>query len=154
MFSKDLQEAIKELIAQHANPHGALLPVLQLVQQESGELNQKALAAISEMLDIPASKVKGVASFYITLAHQQVGKHVIKVCTNLACMVFGADEIVDFLKKQYSLVSASLTEDRLFSLMTTECIGACCGAPAILVDNNLYENLTKDRLVDILKGFQ
>src|SRR3990172_1908586 len=153
MFRKNLQDTIKEVLNQYANPHEALLPVLQLVQQESGELNQKALLAISEMLDIPAARVKGVASFYTSFENKQSGKHVIKVCTNLSCMVSGSDEIVDFLKEQYGLVPGSLTEDKRFLFLTTECIGACCGAPAMLVDNNLYENLTKDRLLDILKGF-
>jgi NADH:ubiquinone oxidoreductase subunit E len=154
MLSKEIQEAVKELIAHYANPHGALLPVLQLVQQESGELDRQVLLAISEMLDIPAARVKGVASFYTSFENKQSGKHVIKVCTNLSCMVSGSDEIVNFLKEQYGLVSGSLTEDRRFTLVTTECLGACCGAPAMLVDNNLYENLTKDRIVDILKGYR
>lgn len=154
MFSKKVQEAVKALVRQYDLPEGALLPVLQIVYRELGELNRKVLLDVAEMLDIPAVKVKGVASFYFPYGHKQMGKHVIKICTGLCCMVSDSEEIVDFFKEQYNLVFGNTTEDGRFSLLATECTGACCSAPTMMVNNNLYEDLTKDKILEVLEGYQ
>ena len=154
MLSKKVQEAINEVVKQYDLPEGALLPVLQVVHQEPGYLNKKVLLDVAEMLDIPAAKVKGIASFYFPNGHKTMGRHVIKVCTSLCCMVSGSETIVDILKDQYNLVFGNRTEDGRFSLVATECIGACCSAPAMLVDNNLYESLTKDKLLEVLESYR
>lgn len=154
MLSKKVQEAINEVVKQYDLPEGALLPVLQVVHQEPGYLNKKVLLDVAEMLDIPAAKVKGIASFYFPNGHKTMGRHVIKVCTSLCCMVSDSEKIVDILKDQYNLVFGNRTEDGRFSLIATECIGACCSAPAMFVDNNLYENLTKDKVLEVLESYR
>ncbi len=150
----DILEEIRALAAKYPDPRGALLPALYVVQREAGWLSQEALEEVSGALNLPQATVKGVATFYSMYKHRPMGRHLIQLCTNVACMIMGAERLVDFLKGKYGLEPGGTTGDGRFSLVIMECIGACDRAPAMLVDRDFHCDLTEESIVRILEGYE
>ncbi|MGO9611779.1 MAG: NAD(P)H-dependent oxidoreductase subunit E [Dissulfurispiraceae bacterium] len=136
------------------NSETALLPALHIAQKRMGCLNEKALALVAETLSLPKARVKGVASFYSMLHLKPTGRHIIRLCNNVVCMIMGAERLVDMLGLRYGLQPDGTTQDDRFTLVIMECIGACGTAPAMLVDNDFYPNLTEEIIVNILEGYK
>ncbi|MCX8069680.1 MAG: NADH-quinone oxidoreductase subunit NuoE [Thermodesulfovibrionales bacterium] len=145
---------VQEIVKRYPHKEARLLPTLYLAQKEFGWLSNEAIERVSEMLNIPKATVKGSATFYHMFRHKPLGRHVIQLCTNVSCMIMGAERLVEFLQSRFGIKPNSTTEDGRFSLMIMECIGACGTAPAMLVDTDFYDNLTEDRIVEILERYQ
>ena len=152
MNEKTLQE-IREIRARYGDARACLLPTLYVFQREHGWLSPPVLEAVSEVLGIPKADVKGASTFYAMFRHQPMGRHLIQLCTNVACMIMGSERLLDFLRERYDLVPSATTPDKRFSLVVMECIGACDSAPAMLVDTDLHGNLTEDGIRDILERY-
>lgn len=144
---------IEEIKARFPNPRSAVLPALYLVQKEYGWLSPEALSHVAKTLNVPESAVRGTATFYAMFRNRAVGRHLIQLCTNVSCMILGAEKLVDWLKNRYGLEPGGTTPDGRFTLIIMECIGACGTAPAMLVDTDFYENLTEKTLEPILEGY-
>ena len=130
----------------------AVLGALRALQHEEGYLPVDKMDAIAEYLEMPAIAVYEVASFYSMFELKPVGKHTIAVCTNLSCMLRGADEIVEHLKNKLGIDLGESTEDGKFYLKREEeCLAACCGAPMMQVDHVYKENLTIEKVDKILE---
>jgi NADH-quinone oxidoreductase subunit E len=130
----------------------AVLGALRALQHEEGYLPVDKMDAIAEYLEIPAIAVYEVASFYSMFELKPVGKHTISVCTNLSCMLRGADEIVEHLKNKLGIDFGESTQDGKFYLkQEEECLAACCGAPMMQVNHVYKENLTIEKVDEILK---
>ena len=130
----------------------AVLGALRALQHEEGYLPVEKMDAIAKYLDMPAIAVYEVASFYSMFELKPVGKHTISVCTNLSCMLRGSDEIVAHLKNKLGIDLGESTEDGKFYLkQEEECLAACCGAPMMQVDHVYKENLTIEKVDEILK---
>lgn len=149
-----MQEEIKEILKRYPDRRGALLPILYLMQREYGWLSQEALQAAAEALNLPPATVKGVATFYAMYKHKPMGRHLIQLCTNVACMIMGAERLVDLLKERYGLEPGGTTEDGRFSLVIMECIGACDRAPAMLVDTDFHADLNEQNIFEILEQYK
>ncbi len=149
-----METRILELAGRYPNQRAALLPALYTIQRERGWLSPEALETVSDCLGVPSATVKGVATFYAMFNTRPVGRHLIQLCTNVACMVMGAERLVDLLKERYGLVPGGTTEDGRFSLVIMECIGACGTAPAMLVDTDFHESLTAEGIVEILERYR
>jgi len=149
-----MDEEIQEILKRYPDRRGALLPTLYLMQREYGWLNQEALQAAAEALNLPPATVKGVATFYAMYKHRPMGRHLIQLCTNVACMIMGAERLVDLLKERYGLEPGGTTEDGRFSLVIMECIGACDRAPAMLVDTDFHADLNEQNLFEILEQYK
>ena len=119
-----------------------------------GYLKEEALALVANTSGLPKARVKGVASFYSMLHLNPTGRHIIRLCNNVACMIMGAERLVDMLRLRYGLQPDGTTQDGRFTLVIMECIGACGTAPAMLVDNDFYQNLTEETIVNILEGYK
>lgn len=132
----------------------ALLPALYVAQRRLGWLSEEALTVVAETLCIPKADVKGVASFYAMLRQKPAGRHLIQLCTNVVCMLMGAERLVDILKARYGLEPNGTSADGRFSLVIMECIGACGTAPAMLVNTDFHHSLTEERLMEILDGYK
>jgi NADH-quinone oxidoreductase E subunit len=132
----------------------SLLPALYIAQRRLGWLSEEALTLVAETLRIPKAKVRGVASFYAMFRHMPVGRHVIQLCTNVSCMVLGAERLVDLLRAHYKVEPKGTSPDGRFTLVIMECIGACGTAPAMLVNTDFHENLTEDSLREILDRYR
>ncbi len=129
----------------------AVLGALRAVQHEAGYLPVEQMNAVAEYLAMPAIAVYEVASFYSMYELEPVGRHTISVCTNLSCMLNGADEIIDYLKGKLDIDLGESTKDGKFYLKREEeCLAACCGAPMMQIDHVYYENLTPVKVDKIL----
>lgn len=131
----------------------AVLGALRAAQHEQGYLNTEIMDAVAEYLELPAIAVYEVASFYSMFELKPVGKHNISVCTNVSCWLRGADEIVSHLESRLGIKTGESTEDGRFYLKREEeCLAGCCGAPMMQVDHVYYENLTPEKVDEILES--
>ena len=129
----------------------AVLAALHAVQHEEGYLRPDMMDAVADYLDMPEIAVYEVASFYSMYSLKPVGRHTIAVCTNVSCMLCGGDEIVDYIEKKLGVATGESTPDGKFYIKREEeCLAACCGAPMMQVDHVYYENLTPERVDEIL----
>ncbi|MDH3608925.1 MAG: NAD(P)H-dependent oxidoreductase subunit E [Gammaproteobacteria bacterium] len=154
VLSDHLQDEIEDWISRYPidQKQSAVLGALRALQHEEGYLPVEKMDAIAEYLEMPAIAVYEVASFYSMFELKPVGKHTISVCTNLSCMLRGADEIVEHLKNKLGIGLGESTPDGKFYLkQEEECLAACCGAPMMQVDHVYKENLTIEKVDAILK---
>jgi NADH-quinone oxidoreductase E subunit len=154
MFNDSVLKEIKALRAQYPEPRSAILPSLYIAQREFGWLSNEAILSVSKSLDLPEATVRGTASFYSMFKHRPVGRHLIQLCTNISCMILGAERLVDFLGSSYGLQPGGTSEDGRFSLVIMECIGACGTAPAMLVNTDFYDSLTEGSIKEILEKYK
>jgi NADH-quinone oxidoreductase subunit E len=153
-LSDHLREEIDDWLSRYPRDQkqSAVLGALRALQHEEGYLPVEKMDAIAEYLEIPAMAVYEVASFYSMFELEPVGKHTISVCTNLSCMLRGSDEIVAHLKNKLGIEMGESTPDGKFYLkQEEECLAACCGAPMMQVDHVYKENLTIEKVDEILK---
>ena len=131
----------------------AVISALQAVQHENqGFLTQDLMDAVAEHLYLPPIQVYAVATFYSMFETDPVGRHCISVCTNISCMLCGSTEIVAYLEKKLDVKLGESTEDGKFYLkQEEECLAACCGAPMMMVNHDYHENLTPQKIDEILE---
>jgi len=131
-----------------------LIPILTRVNRDLGFLPQEALEQISSALKMPKSKVKSVASFYHMLSTKPLGRHVIKFCENAPCHVAGGREVWLALQESTNLQSGETSPDGKWSLITTSCLGLCAVGPVMLIDGDVYGNLTAEKIPEILGRYE
>jgi len=128
-----------------------VLQALTIVQAENGGwLTESLMDAVAEYLDLPKIAVYEVASFYSLYHLKPVGENVIDVCTNISCMLRGSEEIVAYLQKKLNIKTGETTADKKFTLREVECLAACAVAPACQIGKKYYENLTPEKIDQIL----
>jgi NADH-quinone oxidoreductase E subunit len=142
LFSAAIEEKFRDLIALYPQKRSALIPMLLLAQQEHGFITSSAMEHIGGLLGLSATDVESTLTFYTLLRRKPVGKHHILICTNLACMLCGSDEIEACVKKTLGVGLGEVTPDGLFSAIEFECLGSCTTAPVIQVNGEFHENLT------------
>ena len=132
----------------------AIISALHAVQHENkGHVTAEQMNAIAEYLELPSIQVYEVATFYSMFQTRKVGRNEVAICTNVACMLRGADDLVEHVETKLGLKLGESTEDGKFFLKREEeCIAACCGAPAMMVNHKYYENLTVEMVDEILDG--
>lgn len=149
-----IEERLLKITDKYPEREAAVLPALYIAQKEYGWLSQEALKKVSESLNLPDAFVRGVATFYYMYRNKPMGRHLIQICTNVSCMLFGGERIVDLLKERYHLEPGGTTEDGRFSLLIMECIGACDMAPAMLVGKDLHGRLNENNIFEILDRYK
>ena len=134
----------------------AVIAALHAVQHESnGYLTVEQLNAVAEYLDLPTIQVYEVATFYSMFETKPVGRHNISICTNVSCMLRGADELVDRVEKKLGIgLGESTADGRIYLKREEECLAACCGAPMMMVNHKYHENLTAEKVDEILDGLE
>lgn len=134
----------------------AVIAALQAAQHENGGfLTPAIMDAVAAYLDLPPIQVYEVATFYSMFETKPVGRHSISVCTNISCMLRGSDEIVEHLEETLGIKTGESTRDGKFYLKREEeCLAACCGAPMMMVDHHYYENLTPQKVDEILEKLE
>ncbi len=132
----------------------SLLDLLKARHRKAGYLSEEALREIAAHLNLPLSEVYGVASFYAFLSRRPQGQHVIRLCKSLPCILKEASMIIETVKKLIGISPGETTSDGCFSLVLTNCIGACDQAPAMLIDETLHGNLTPKKIAGILKSYR
>lgn len=154
MFSEDAIREIDRIRAKYPTARAALLPAIYVAQQEFGWLSSDAYEAVADILGVPRAVARGVGTFYAMYKNAPAGRNVVQLCTNVSCMILGAGKLVDFLKNRYGLEPGGTTPDNRYSLVIMECIGACGTAPAMLVNDDFYENLTEKYIEEILEKYK
>ena len=134
----------------------AVLAALHAVQHENqGYLTPELMNAVAEYLDLPAIQVYEVGSFYSMFQTRPVGRNDVAICTNVSCMLRGAEEIVEHVENKLGIKTGESTPDgRIFLKKEEECLAACCGAPMMMVNHKYHENLTKEMVDKILDGLE
>ncbi|MDD3927188.1 MAG: NADH-quinone oxidoreductase subunit NuoE [bacterium] len=142
---------VNEIIGKHGKDPSNLIAILQDVQEEYRYLPEEIMTYISTVMEIHPSAVYGVATFYAQFSLEPKGKHVIKVCDGTACHVRNSQWIIDGLREHLRLKQGvTTTKDMLFTVETVACIGACALAPAMMVDEEIYGQLTPDKVKEIV----
>ena len=131
----------------------AVMSALRIAQdQNRGYLNEDLMDAVAEYLDMRPIAVYEVATFYSMYELEPVGKHKICICTNISCMLCGSDTVVEHLTKKLGINFGETTNDGRFTLKEVECLGACVNAPMIQIGDTYYENLTEEKIDQVLDG--
>ena len=146
-------DLVKELADKHGRRRDSLMPILQDIVMKHNYLTDEAMVNVATELDISAAEVYGTASFYTFLDTEERGKYVIRVCKTITCSMKGKIDIIDALEETLKIKVGETTPDRLFTLLETNCIGWCHKAPAILINDMPYTELTPESVVDVLKSY-
>lgn len=147
-------EKIDQVIDKFKNRQGVLIPVLKEVQDICGYLPKKVQHRIAQGLQLPASQVYGVVSFYAFFTTIPRGKHVIRVCLGTACYVRGSKQILDNLQRELHVEVGGITQDRKFSLEAVRCLGACGLAPVMVVGSDTYGMITPGKAIEIVSSYR
>jgi NADH-quinone oxidoreductase subunit E len=142
---------VKELSDKHGHERENLIPILQDIVKKYNYLNDEAMVEVAKELDISAAEVYGTASFYTFLDTQVRGKYVIRVCKTITCSMKGKGDIIHVLEDMLKIKVGETTPDNQFSILETNCIGWCHKAPAILINDMPYTELTPEKVSDIIK---
>jgi NADH-quinone oxidoreductase E subunit len=134
----------REVVALYPQRRSALIPVCHLAQAQEGWLTPEAIEDISELLGVTAAEVEGTASFYDMLHTEPVGRYVVSVCTNIACMLAGAYELLEHAEERLGTRAGGTTADGLFTLEEVECLAACDVAPCLQVNSRFFGPLTNE----------
>lgn len=145
---------IAGIIDQYKDKEGSLIQVLHHAQEIYGYLPLELQTFIADGMGVPLSQVSGVVSFYSFFSTRPRGKHTIRICMGTACYVRGGKKLVDTLEDDYHLQIGDTTEDGLFTFEVARCIGACGLAPAIMIDDTVYKEVTPSKLKAILAEYQ
>ena len=154
MLSESTHQKIRALIAKYPQQRSALLPSLQLVQEEVGYLPPDAVREVAGIFGLSPIEVYEVASFYTMLYKKPVGKYVIQVCTNISCLLCNGEEIMAHIEKRLQIKPGETTPDKKFTLMEVECLGSCGTSPVVQINEDYHENLTPERLDRILDSLE
>ena len=154
-FTEDNLKRIEETLIKYPHKRAALMPVLYIAQEQNGFISGEVMLEVAKILEITPEDVLGVVTFY-TMYHQQpVGKYHLQVCTNISCMLKGGYEIYQCVKEKLGIDNMQVSPDKLFSLEEVECMGSCGTAPMLAVNEDYFENLTKemtDQIIESLKN--
>lgn len=147
----ELLAEVDLLRTRYPTEEALLLPVLHLAQKANGGwLAPETIVAVAELLGLAPAKVAGVVSFYDMYHESPVGRHRIRLCTNLSCQLRGADELAALLESELGVPAATVTADGRCSWVPFECLGSCDTAPMAMIDDDYHENLTPERLKKIV----
>ena len=153
-FSEQFESRFAEMLTHYPTRRSVLVPTLLYAQDEVGYLSDEVIREIAGRLDLTELDVRNVISYYSMLTTKPRGKYNVQVCTNIACVLRGAEELFEHCEKKLGIGHKGTTADRLFSLEEVECIGACSWAPAVQVNYDFHENLTPEKLERVLHAYR
>ena len=153
LFSAEVRAEIDKWVAKYPGEwsQSAVMAALRVVQDDNGGyLTEALMDKVAAYLNMPPIAVYEVATFYSMYELKPVGRHKVCVCTNVSCMINGSDKIVEHMEKRLDIKLGETTEDGKFTLKEVECLGACGGAPMMMIDETYHENLTTEKIDQIL----
>jgi len=150
MLSEAVRQKIEALTAKYPQRRSALIPSLHLAQEEAGYLSPDVIRGVAQIFQLSPNEVYEVASFYTMLFKKPTGRYVIWVCTNISCLLCNAEQVLAHLIARLGIKPGETTPDRKFTLLEAECLASCGTAPVVQINEQYYENLTLERLDQIL----
>jgi NADH-quinone oxidoreductase subunit E len=153
VISEKLDKFFDEKMCEYPTKRSFLVPMLLYSQDEIGYLNDEIVAHLAKKTELTELEVRNVISYYSMLHTKPMGQYHIQVCTNICCMLRGADELMEHCEKKLGIGHKQTTPDGKFSLEEVECIGACSWAPAVQVNYDFHENLTPEKMDRVLDQY-
>jgi NADH-quinone oxidoreductase subunit E len=151
MITKDRIKELREQVARLEHPEEAVVEVMHEVQKAYGYLTDEGVELVADIVGVPPSHVDGLATFYNLIYRRPVGRKVIHVCDSISCWVVGMEDLMGYLKKKLGVELGGTTKDGAFTLLPICCLGACHEAPAMLLGDKIYGNLTPEKIDEILE---
>jgi NADH-quinone oxidoreductase subunit E len=156
-FDDDTRQRARDLVALYPEPRSALVPMCHLAQEQDGWLRPEAMEEIAELVGVTSAEVRGTATFYDMLHTEPVGRYLVSICTNIACLLGGATELVEHAEGSLGVRVGGTTSDGLFTLEESECVADCDHTPCVAVNHRFVGGLDStrfDELVDQLRAGQ
>ncbi|MBD3225766.1 MAG: NADH-quinone oxidoreductase subunit NuoE [Caldithrix sp.] len=154
MLSEQEQREIKAEFAHYPQKRAACIEALKVVQKHRGWVSDDGIKAIADFLDMSPEEVDNVATFYNLVFRKPVGRHVILICDSISCWVTGYEQIKEHLFERLGIALGETTKDNRFTLLPMACLGACDHAPVIMIDDDLYHDLTPEKIDQILENYE
>jgi NADH-quinone oxidoreductase subunit E len=154
MLSQEEIREIKDQIRLYRQKRGACLEALSIVQRNRGWVSDESLKELAALLEMTPAELDSVATFYSLIFRRPVGRHVILICDSVTCWIMGYENLLDHLKARLGVGLGGTTEDGRFTLLPVTCLGACDHAPAMMIGDELYTDLTAEKLDEILARYE
>ena len=145
---------VRRIVERIGATRADLIPVLQAITNEFGFISQPAMEELSTLMNLPTQEIHSVATFYRMLSTQPRGRHVIQFCESAPCHVVGGREVFATLKQALALEPSQTSPDNKWTLLTTSCLGVCGMGPVILIDTDMYGNVTPEQVKEILSRYE
>lgn len=152
--AEEPKERIKSAVSGLTSKRENALPALQEIQNRMSYIPKEALEHVSKEFNLPRSRIYEIASFYSQFHFEPQGKHAVKVCEGTACHVKGADDILATIEKELGIDIGEVTDDNKFSLESVRCLGCCSLAPVMMIDGEVYGNLTEEKVRGVLEDYR
>src|SRR5215469_16872523 len=153
-FSDEFEQRFAEMITHYPTKRSVLVPTLLYAQDEVGYVSDEVVSQLARRVALTELEVRNVISYYSMLTTKARGKYNVQVCTNIACMLRGGEEILEHCQQRLGIGHKDTTADGLFSLEEVECIGGCSWAPAVQVNYDFHENLTPEKMDSVLDEYR
>ena len=153
-FSDQLEQRFAEMITHYPTKRSVLVPILLYVQDELGAITDDAIHELAQRVELSDLEVRNVISYYSMMRTHPIGKYNLQVCTNVSCLLRGGEEILEHCTKRLGVGNKQSTPDGLFHVEEVECIGACSWAPAMQVNYDYHENLTIEKIDELIDGIR
>jgi len=151
ILTEESIKQIREKTSQYPHFKSTILPALTIAYHQVGHLNDRIYREIAQIINVPQVEIAEAATFYTLFPKQPVGKYLIQVCHNISCALLGADSLLAYLEQKLGIKKGETTPDNLFTLITVECLGSCATAPMMQINQDYYENLTREKVDLILE---
>ena len=140
------------MVTHYPTKRSVLVPMLLYIQDEIGALTDEAIHEMAQRVELSDLEVRNVISYYSMMRTYPIGKYNLQVCTNVSCLLRGGDKILEHCKRKLGVGHKESTSDGLFHLEEVECIGACSWAPAMMLNYEFHENLTPEKIDEVIEG--
>ncbi len=148
-----IQSLIKSLADEYGRKRESLLPIMQAVVEQEKFLSEYSMVEIAREIDVPAAEVFGTATFYSFIETKPTGRYIIRICKTISCAMKGKNQVLFAIQDMLKIKMGETTPDKRFSLLETNCLGWCHKAPAMLINNEVYTELTPEKVRDILTSY-
>ena len=153
-FSDQLEQRFATMVTHYPTKRSVLVPMLLYIQDELGAVTDEAIHEIAERTELSDLEVRNVVSYYSMLRTKPIGKYNFQVCTNVSCLLRGGEEILEHCKKELGVANKQSTADGMFFVEEVECIGACSWAPAMMMNYEFHENLTIEKVDQLIASLK
>ncbi|MFC1562445.1 NADH-quinone oxidoreductase subunit NuoE [candidate division KSB1 bacterium] len=149
-FSQESKKKLEEILSHYPTKTAAALPAVYLAQEEFGYVDEEVIEYVAGLLEVTPVFLENTVSFYTMFRGKETGKYLIQVCSTLSCSLMNSEHIVDYIKEKLNIEVGGTTPDKKFSLIKVECLGSCGTAPMMQINDDYYENLTEEKIDEIL----
>lgn len=153
-FSQETLKKFQATVSRYPKKEAAMLPVLHLAQEEFGYLSPEAIEYVAKLMDLSPARVYGVVTFYTMLNMKPVGRYHVQICRTLPCALVGSEKITSWMKAKLGVEVGQTTADGKFTLAEVECLASCGSGPMMQINDDYYENLTLEKVEEILKSLK